>query len=197
MACPAGRAAVALEPSVASESNMLQLSGIWKRSGEISRLSECTTGANHGPTQHAFSCVLSEQTVLLQAPKESCTLMDRCSCAHARKRPCEASSGLATITGAKGSALTVGHLTARSQAPQSPCQLGCRRAAGSLYPRGACGTAASRPAASKPRKPQAPRAPVLQIILGKFRLPSERAPLGPVPANDRAISTARATSRIG
>ena len=95
-----------------------------------------------------FSCVLSEQTVLLQAPKESCTLMDRCSCAHARKRPCEASSGLATITEAKGSALTVGHLTARSQAPQSPRQLGCRRAAGSLYPRGACGTAASGPAAS-------------------------------------------------
>ena len=74
--------------------------------------------------------------------------MDRCSCAHARTRPCEASSGLATITGAKGSALTVGHLTARSQAPQSPRQLGCRRAPGSLYPRGACGTAASGPAAS-------------------------------------------------
>ena len=77
--------------------------------------------------------------------------MDRCSCAHARKRPCEASSGLATITEAKGSALTVGHFTARSQAPQSPRQLGCRRAAGSLYPRGACGTAASGPAASGSR----------------------------------------------
>ena len=84
----------------------------------------------------------------LPSAGESCTLMDRCSCAHARTRPCEASTGLATISAAKGSALTVGHLTARSQAPQSPRQLGCRRAAGSLYPRGACGTAASGPAAS-------------------------------------------------
>ena len=118
----------------------------WKPSPETSRPSECTTRASHGATQHAVSCVRSEQAVLLQTPKKSCTRMDRCS--RARKRPCEASSGLAAITGVKGSALTAGHLAARSQAPQSPRQLGCRRAPGSLYPRGACATAGSGPAAS-------------------------------------------------
>ena len=142
-------AAAAQRPTQAEHTDvqayrMPQIMCDWKQCPETSRPSECTTRANHGATQHAFSCVLSEQTVLLQAPKKSCTRMDRCS--HARKRPCEASTGLATISGAKGSALTVGHLTARSQAPQSPRQLGCRRAAGSLYPRGACGTAASGPA---------------------------------------------------
>ena len=128
--------------------HMSQLICAWKQSPETSRPSECTTRANHGATQHAFFLHTFRAHGSPPSAGESCTLMDRCSCAHARTRPCEASTGLATISAAKGSALTVGHLTARSQAPQSPRQLGCRRAAGSLYPRGACGTAASGPAAS-------------------------------------------------